>query len=950
MPDPALPPPPPPPRSLFDSLREACVLVDHEFRVAYANRAAREVFSLRLREGQRTSLFDAVPGIERTAAFQALLRCLRTGREERLDQELTVDGVTRQADLRITATDEGLLVTALDVTDQRGMLATESAERERFFVTLQSIGDGVITTDARGLVTMLNPVAESLTGYTNAQAVGRPVEEVFHIVNEDTRLPVENPTTRVLREHIVVGLANHTSLLAADGSERPIADSGAPIRGLDGSIVGTVLVFRDQTEERATQEALRQSEAELRARVELQGRFNHVAQSVPGVISAFRLLPDGRPVMPMASKAALDVYGFTPEQLADDASVVTARNHPDDAEAVMAAIRRSAETMTPWHSCHRYLHPTKGLRWLEGWSVPQREGDEVVWHGFVMDVTERIVAEHRVAQLSRMYRTVVDVDEVILRCHDEQELFRSVCDVAMRLDTFRLVWIGTHDRKANTLVPRAAAGPLASFLSSLPGSLDPATQDGQSIGARAFRAGASCVSNDYLRDPSYAVWHEMASLGGIRSALALPLLRNDRMAGVMVLYAADAEFFDAQVTALLESMGNDLSFALDRIDRANTLRERDEQLRAAQKMEAVGRLAGGIAHDFNNLLCVIGSYTEFTLANARDEESAADLREVLAAARRAESLTRQLLAFSRKQILRPEVIDLNARVGDTERMLRRLIGEDVRLEFRAGRDMWPVCVDPGQLEQVLMNLVVNARDAMLDGGDLIVSTRNETLTERDGELDPGDYVVLSVSDTGTGMDEATRARIFEPFYTTKGPGKGTGLGLSTVYGIVAQSGGGIRVESAPGRGSRFDVLLPRSRRETVVPVDARRTTERPSGRETVLVVEDEEVVRALARRILVATGYTVLTASNGAEAVALVERSNEPIDLLLTDVVMPGMNGRELATRLTQLRPHLRVLFMSGYTDDVIAHHGVLDEGMHLMSKPFNAALLTQRVRTALDA
>jgi PAS domain S-box-containing protein len=383
-------------------------------------------------------------------------------------------------------------------------------------------------------------------------------------------------------------------------------------------------------------------------------------------------------------------------------------------------------------------------------------------------------------------------------------------------------------------------------------------------------------------------------------------------------------------------------------------RQNEEQLRVAHRMESIGRLAGGIAHDFNNLLTVIINHTAFAAKDAGKEDPLqADLAEIGKAAERASLLTRQLLAFSRKQVLKPQVLDLNKIVGGMEEMLRRLLGEDIDLAVVLAVGLGKVMADPGQIEQVVMNLAVNARDAMPDGGKLTIETAyvelDDVYSSQHVGTKPGPYVMLSVSDTGCGMDERTRARLFEPFFTTKQTGKGTGLGLATVYGIVKQSGGSIWVYSEPGHGTTFKVYLPRESSGKETAERAPQVTTGAAGTETILVVEDEDAVRNLAKRILELAGYTVLTAANGGEALGICGKQQGSVGLVLTDVVMPGMNGKELADRLASLYPNLRVLYMSGYTDDAIVHRGVLAPGTHFIGKPFNAADLTRMVRKVLD-
>ncbi len=380
----------------------------------------------------------------------------------------------------------------------------------------------------------------------------------------------------------------------------------------------------------------------------------------------------------------------------------------------------------------------------------------------------------------------------------------------------------------------------------------------------------------------------------------------------------------------------------------------ENQFRQAQKMEAVGRLAGGVAHDFNNLLMVISGYAEVLLEHTRKNDPLyAKIEAIHQATDRATTLTRQLLAFSRKQLLELKVVDLNIIVEDIKRLLRPLIGENIELQTQLAPDLGRTRADAGQIEQVLMNLVVNSKDAMPNGGKIIIQSANARLNHEDvrreySYIQPGLYVVLSVTDTGEGMDKETQLRIFEPFFTTKEKGKGTGLGLSTVYGIIKQSGGYVLVQSEPGQGTTFRIYLPRVE-DALEPIGAAGTSlSQNGGSETVLLVEDEESVRQLVRETLESKGYKVLEADNGEAALRIVSNYSDKIDMLITDVVMPGMSGRELSARLCASRPQTKVLYLSGYTEDAIGHEGVVDPDTAFLQKPFTLQMLSRKVREVL--
>jgi PAS domain S-box-containing protein len=674
----------------------------------------------------------------------------------------------------------------------------------RLATTLQSIGDGVIATDLAGRVEQINSVACALTGYRDEEAIGQPFSTVFRIVNELTRAPAVNPIDRVLAEGVVVGLANHTALIAKDGTERSIADSAAPIRDPGGAILGVVLVFRDMSTERIAERKLAEAHRFLDSLVEHAPMMLFVKDAAELRFRRFnrageRLLGKGRDEL-----LGKDDFELFP---AEQARQFQAKDREVLAGKTMIDIPEEP------------IDTPSGQRWLHTQKIPilDEQGHARFLMGISEDITER---RQQAARLQ---------DENL-----ELEL-----RVARR--TFELT---------------AANG---------------------------------------------ALQREMA----------------------------------------------------ERIQAEAALLRTEEQLRQAQKMESLGRLAGGIAHDFNNLLSVILGYIDLWENAPPGAAPAVDeIAEVAVAGRRAADLTRQLLAFSRQQVLEPVRLDLNERIGGLEKMLRRLIGEDVDLQFKPDPALARVKVDPGQVEQVIVNLVVNARDAMPEGGQLTIETANVELDEEYARehvgVTPGPFVMVAVSDTGLGMEASTRARIFEPFFTTKARGKGTGLGLSTVLGIVQQSEGSVWVYSELGKGTTIKIYLP----VDVSPAEISRVRLGPRttrGTETILLVEDETAVRSVARTILQRGGYEVIEASNGAEALEQCRRSDRGIDLLLTDVIMPAMSGRELVEKAMALRPNLRVLFMSGYTDDTVVRHGVLEAGVAFLQKPITPERLATKVREVLD-
>ena len=641
--------------------------------------------------------------------------------------------------------------------------------------------------------------------------------------------------------------------------------------------------------------------SDVTERREAERRIEEILSASPAVVYTLALREDGAPACTWLSDNVEGLLGFR----AEEALVPgwwDARVHPEDREALFAD---RAAALVQGHAVweYRVLHADGRYRWIRDEVVarPRGENGAVLAVGSWSDITARREAEARLRESEEQYRILFDENPQPMWVFDGETLaFQAVNEAAVRHYGY------SRDE----------------FLAMT------------------------------LRDVHPEA--EAARLEALREAvLRAPVPGEARLEGSWVHRTREGRLLDVEVS------GSPIGFRggaawLALASDVTEKRVLQAQLLQAQKLESIGRLAGGVAHDFNNVLGVIEGYSELLLKRLPPDDALRRYPEQIGkAAARAAGLTQQLLAFSRRQILQPKLLDLHHVVRELDRMLRRLIGEDVDLRLDLSPGPLTVHADPTQLEQVILNLAVNARDAMPRGGRLTIATAAVDLGEREvsGSERPGPYVRLAVADTGVGMPAEVRARLFEPFFTTKEEGKGTGLGLATVHGIVEQSGGFLRVESEPGHGTAFRVFLPRHEGGGVPPDDAPRPPSLlPRGSETLLVAEDEAMLRSILRECLEDGGYVVLEAGDGPEALRVAEGHPGSIDLLVTDVVMPGMSGRELAERLRASRPGLRVLFLSGYTDDAVVRHGVSSDEEAFLQKPFSVEDLAHRVREVLDA
>jgi two-component system cell cycle sensor histidine kinase/response regulator CckA len=580
---------------------------------------------------------------------------------------------------------------------------------------------------------------------------------------------------------------------------------------------------------------------------------------------------------------------------------------------------------------------------------PAKIGDAYIFSAFIRDITDRRRAERRLVSQYAVTRVLAEAKTL------EEAVPKIIQAIGESLEwDLGLFW--RVDKAAGVLrcldqwkAPTVQADPFAMD------NWQRVFTRGEGLPGRIWASGKSAWVADVTLDANFTRGAQARQVG-FHGAVGFPIAVGSEIEGVIELFSRQVRQSDDELLRMVEDIGLKIGQFGERTRTEVVLRETEAQLRQAQKMEAVGRLAGGMAHDFNNLLTVIRGYSELLLGRlGPDDAMRKDMEEVKKAADRASGLTRQLLAFSRRQFIAAKVLDLNALVANMDGMLRRLIGEDiVELSAELDASAGAIKADPGQVEQVIMNLVVNARDAMPRGGRLTIETKNVTIG-KETSLDavgvaPGSYVLLAVRDTGHGMDAETRAHLFEPFFTTKEKGKGTGLGLSTVYGIVKQSGGSIIVESAPDRGTTFRIYFPRVEQEISGAVASVEAIDPVRGRETILLVEDEPAVRGLVHETLRLHGYTVLEARHGIEALLASAKYVGPIHLLLTDVVMPQMSGPEVAEKLLTVRPGIKVLYMSGYPDHPVFDQGGMSCQTGFLPKPFSPHVLAQKVREVLDS
>jgi PAS domain S-box-containing protein len=796
----------------------------------------------------------------------------------------------------------------------RASIARDEAERalvdsERRYKRLVESSTDVVCISDGEVMTYVSPAVEGVLGFAAEDLRGTALVDLLEYEDraEGLRLRAE---VLAAPDHAPV----HTKLRIRhqDGGIRYVA---LVFRNLfaEPTIRGLVINFHDVTVQEQALDELRRSEAILRENRATLERAQAIAH-----IGSWTFAVDGPEVLVSSSEEALRILGIDPASFDGSVAALERCFAPGEWARAEAAIQPTLASGGSFTYDVR-IHRGDGFAWIHVEGVAEKALDGTMRVlGTSLDITDRVRAEEGLRASEARYRRIIETASEGVWLTDRQQCTTFV-----------------NRRMAEMLgyAPEEMTGKPGSELTE-----EPRPDGADNPDARLMQAFGH-IECRLRRKDGTTCWVAMATS------------RLDDEAGnyegVLAMVTDITERRHAEELRTRERLRAELA------ERA--LREAEEQLRQAQKLEALGQLAGGVAHDFNNILSVILGYTSLLMEDLpRDGGAHADVSQIHEAGLRASDLTRQLLAFSRKQVPQPRAVDLSLVVRRAEKLLRRLLGEDIELVLVQAPDQLTVSADPSQLEQVIVNLAVNARDAMPSGGRLRIETCPAHLPAEETRamgLEPGDYVSLSVTDSGVGMTADVAARMFEPFFTTKDKGKGTGLGLSTVFGIVKQSAGHLIVDSAPGKGTEVRVLLPATDAPAQA-VDRVDTTDppKPGAGETILLVEDEDQVRLLARNVLRRCGYCVLEAANPGEALLISEQHQGPIDLLLTDVVMPRMGGHQLAGRLTAGRPTMRVLFVSGYTDDTVLRHGVGLGQLAFLAKPFTPNALSGKVRDVLDA
>jgi PAS domain S-box-containing protein len=926
-------------RSYVENAPLAVIVADEKGRLVDCNPAAVNLLGYDARTLLGTSITDLHPAEdveEVRQAYQMLATEKHIEGEYRFKRR---DGKLIWVSLRAVMTGSGHSIGfCQDITERRRAAETIANERQLLRTLIDLLPETFYVKDLESRFLVANAaLAKHLGKESPSQIVGRTDADFFP--------PEAAAGFRAAELKVLNGepLIEHEGRgVSPSGRECIHLTTKVPFRDSQGRIQGLVGIGRDITERKQAEETFVAQQKLLDNLIaavpdlvyfkDRQSRFIRVNEAY---VKRARLTD----VQAAAGKTDFDIFG---EQHAREAY--------EDEQRIMATGEAiiNKEEREDW--------PDGRITWATSTKMPLLDsgGNIVGTMGISRDVTEQKQAEEELRRLNRSLETLSKCNEVVVRATDETELLTKICQIITQIGGFPLAWVGySEPDESKSVRPIAWAGAEARYLENLQVSWADGERGHGPTGV-SIRTGQPATFSNLAENPNFAPWREAALRHGFSSSIGLPLKADDKTFGALTVYSSQAGAFNTRETALLAELADDLAFGIATLRNRVQRKQLEEQLRQSQKMEAVGQLAGGVAHDFNNILTVIQGNASLLLNPQLDPaERSGCSRQVVQAAERAASLTRQLLIFSRKQVMRPASVDLNEVVANLTKMLRRILGEDIVLQTNYAPELAIIHADTGMIEQVLMNLLVNARDAMPTGGQLSISTSKEKFSNAQVEKNPdavaGTHVRLTVRDTGCGIPRENLSRIFEPFFTTKAVGKGTGLGLATVYSIVQQHRGWITASSEVNKGSTFNIYFPAVEGERAEREAAPAATKLPRGTGTILVVEDELAVRVLVSNLLQRCGYTVLAAESGVAAMKVWQEHQDRIQLLLTDIIMPdGMNGYELAQQLQAARPGLKVVYTSGYSGEVVGKSLSLADGVNFLQKPYLPQKLLQMLQDQL--
>ena len=980
-------------RKLSTSAQDAIIMMDNDGNISYCNEAAEKNFGYKKEDLLGRELHTLLgPERYKNASRKGILKFRETGSGPAVGKTLELaaireDGTEFPIELSVSSVKIKGRWNAIgilrDITERkqaedafRRQSALSNAINEILHETLRCDTDSEVAAMCLDVAEVLTGSKFGFIGEMNQAglfdtiAISNPGWDACKMPGSDSmrltkNMPLDGIDRSTLREEksrIVNDPDSHPDRVGTPEGHPPITYFlGVPLKH-EGKTIGMIgLANKDGGYDLADQEAIetiaisfvtamnrKRSEKVLQDSEEkYRLHFENVNDIIYSIDPNFTILN----VSPSVER----VLGYKPEELIGESFQDLNILASDSLEKALSETMRvlSGERIDP--SVYGFIAKDGTIKLGEISSAPLiRDGKVVAIISIARDITERKINEEKLRKSNRAFKMLCECNEELLRATEEPYLLNALCRIVVEIGEYRMAWVGfVEEDEEKALHPVGHVGYEKGYLDKVNITWEDIEQ-GQGPVGKAIKTGNPSICQNIQASPSFELRRTDAAERGYTSSISLPLLDDEKAFGVLTIYSDKPDDFDEDEVDLLMHLANDLAFGLMTLRAKEEKEKIESQFRAVQRMEAIGNLAGGIAHDFNNILTVIKTYTQLLIDNfSPDDQKRKDLEEVLKASEQAANLTRQLLAFSRKQALRPAIMNVNDVLEDIQKMLGRLLGEDIELQIILDPNLKKITADHGQTEQIIMNLSVNARDAMPKGGKLTIQTENVTIDEDYCKSFPfarsGEFVCLTISDTGAGMDKETIDHIFEPFFTTKRPGEGTGLGLSVVYGIVKQHDGWINVFSEPGRGSSFKIHFMVSPETPDIETQNNTSLVTPhGGGEGILVVEDEEGIRKVLLRILRQKGYNVYTAGSAEEALDIFEADGEKIHLLLSDVVLPGKSGVELAEELLSKKPDLRVLFGSGYADKKSQWSIIQQNGYRFIDKPYSINDLLVAVQDVL--